>query len=257
MEPNTSTCNQGSLLTPIVSNITGQGVCGVASSYANRSALESCCQGSAIQDFNCVQYFSPPETDIRNFLDCLVESVGNDSVSSLNPFCQEGITRRDINGLPKSAAFSMKKPPSLRAMFLWLLALGLLSTVHAAGHSVSSTSLKPRQDSGCKIDVANNFTVSRQSQRVTGEFTCGGLCPYTFDIDTGVNNNNRTVNGTSAAGAEYDSLFDALQNQTGRSFPALSSIMLKYGLVASAGTFFVDFTPLAVSAECFLLGVDS
>lgn len=257
MSSTDSTCEQGSLLTPIVSNITGQGVCGFASTSANRSALESCCQGSAIQDFNCVQYCSPPRTDISDFLNCLVETIGNSSVASLNPFCQEGITRRNINGLPNSAAFSMRKPPSLKAMLLWLLALGILSAVQAVDHSVSSTAFRPRQDSGCKIEIASNFTMARQSRRVTGEFTCGGLCAYTFDIDSGLNNNNLTVNGTSAARAEYNPLFDALQNQTGRSFPAMSSIMMKYGLVASAVTFFVDFAPLAVSFESILVEIVS
>lgn len=249
MASNDSTCEQGSLLTPIVSNITGQGVCGFASSSSNTSALESCCQGSSVQEFNCVRYCSPPQTDIRNFLECLTESVGNESVPSLNPFCQEGITRRDVNGVPTSATSPNGKPPSLRSMLLWLIALGSLSAVQAATVTASSSSLKARQEASCTIDIANTFTTSRGSQRVSNEFSCGGLCPYTFDIDTGLNNNNRTVNGSSAAGEEYDSLFDALQNQTNRSFPALSSIKMKYGLVATAGTFFVDFTPLAVSIE--------
>lgn len=59
--------------------------------------------------------------------------------------------------------------------------------------------------------------------------------------------NNRTVNGTSAAEPEYDEFFGVLQNQTNRLFPALSGVELMYNFVPnSLDVSVIAWTPLAV-----------
>lgn len=62
-------------------------------------------------------------------------------------------------------------------------------------------------------------------------------------IDSGIANNNRTINGRSAADEEYDAFFDILSDQFGRSFPAMSSIETLYEFTENSSDFFVGFTP--------------
>jgi hypothetical protein len=66
-------------------------------------------------------------------------------------------------------------------------------------------------------------------------------------LETGILLNNRTVNGSSAAEPEYDEFFELLQEQTNRSFPALSGTDVFYYLAVGGGrSVFTSWTPLAV-----------
>lgn len=66
-------------------------------------------------------------------------------------------------------------------------------------------------------------------------------------IDTSINNNNRTINGTSAAESQYDDFFHILEGKTIRSFPALSGIQLDYEFAARpSSSYYMAFTPIHV-----------
>lgn len=54
-------------------------------------------------------------------------------------------------------------------------------------------------------------------------------------IDTGITNNNRTINGSSAASATYDAFFDKLSTQYKRQFPAMSSVELFWEFTCGGG----------------------
>ncbi|KAI7198412.1 hypothetical protein KC316_g14158 [Hortaea werneckii] len=74
--------------------------------------------------------------------------------------------------------------------------------------------------------------------------TSFGISAFGTNVDTGITNNNRTINGTSAADAQYDGFFDVLSEKYGRQFPAMSSIETEIQVAKSGGqSLYVAWTP--------------
>ncbi|KAF2208593.1 hypothetical protein CERZMDRAFT_122409 [Cercospora zeae-maydis SCOH1-5] len=246
------TCEQGASNPPIVLNSTSSRVCGLSSTSTN-SRLASCCNNDAIQQYKCTQYCSTDLT-AQQFVDCLVEESDADTVLGLQPFCQENImgnvTQRLSDGSSGSGS-ARTSSTSLKMTFLVAI-FSVILTANGGSMvtSLSSGDLIKRQESSsetCTIDVIRNFTTtSNSSKAVSARFSCGSqaFCPFGLPIDTGILDNNRTINGSSAAEPQFDTFFDNLQNRTGRMFPALSSATLNYDVLVPGGVSFrVAFTP--------------
>ncbi|CAK1366483.1 hypothetical protein CB0940_09142 [Cercospora beticola] len=245
------TCTQGSPSPPIVLNNTSGRICGLASP-SNNSRLASCCNNNPVQQYLCTEYCSTNLVS-QQFVDCLVEDSDVNTVLASQPFCQEGImgniTERLSNGDSSSSSPKRISPISLRVLFLVAIFSMIFTVNGTIVPSLSPGNLVKRQgtSTGCTINVMNNFTTTSDSSKaVSPRTSCGTdtLCTFGFPIDTGILDNNRTINGSSAAEPEFDQFFLDLQNLTSRFFPALSSAELNYDVIVRGGASFnVAFTP--------------
>ncbi|RMY53642.1 hypothetical protein D0865_05148 [Hortaea werneckii] len=95
----------------------------------------------------------------------------------------------------------------------------------------------------CNFTEDRTFTQLGPSQKLTA--TSGtGISAFGQNVDTGITNNNRTINGTSAADAQYDGFFDVLSEKYGRQFPAMSSIETEIQVAKPGGqSVYVAWTP--------------
>lgn len=251
------TCGQGGASQRIVLNSTSSRVCGL-SSPLNNSRLASCCNTNPIQQYACAQYCNTDLT-ASQFVDCLAEGDDVENVLSQVPFCQQGImgniTERLSDGDSNSGSQRRISSTSLRLLFL-VAFFSMMFTVNGTiVPSLSPGDLVKRQESstGCTINLMSNYTkTSSFSKAVSSRFTCGSqsYCPFGLPINTGILDNNRTINGTSAAEPQYDTFFLDLQNLTSRFFPALSSAELQYDVIVRGGANFrINFTPSLVSGH--------
>lgn len=241
----------------ILPNSTQSRICGVASQ--NASLASSCCGGYKVQSYGCIQYCETSRNlTIGHFLDCLANGNNGSDIASIGAFCQDGIvgdTRdKSTDKASTSGASSITRPPRLSHFLgLILVILALVTDSHAASTIVHSlrTDLVRRASSSCSITMLANYTTVRQAVAVSSTFGFGCndvYCPMEVQIDTGIDNNNRTINGTSAAGFQYDDFFNMLEGKTNRSFPALSGIQLDYAFAARpASSYYMAFTPIHVS----------
>nr|POE79770.1 hypothetical protein CFP56_07836 [Quercus suber] len=237
--------------TPVVLNDAATRVCAVNS--LNAPLLESCCEGSGVLSSQCKHYCNTNKTIIE-FIACLThEGRNSSSVLAMNPFCQDSIVSNNTETLAKTSYGTRRASPlPLQYLFVALL-LVLLSATNVSATMVRSlsTDMQRRQSTAltsCSIDIHGNYTSIRNSQQVSSHYTCDSsdYCTQSIPIDTGIVNNNRTINGTSASEPMYDVFFEMLENSTGRMFPALSGIELQYGYVTAPGIeYFIDFTPYA------------
>ncbi|PIA93763.1 hypothetical protein CB0940_05181 [Cercospora beticola] len=243
-----ATCDTSPSLTPILPNNTAGPVCGLTTS--NNTAIESCCQGSdAILDYQCKQYCST-NLNIKEFVECLARDYNASALMAMRPFCQEGITSNNTDHLSDDQRSGANSRP-VGTKSIWLLLL-LGFTAIANGELVPSLSsgLTRRQadpTSACSIELGANYTTIRNSRKISADMECSDdtYCTQNFAVETDILQNNRTINGTSAAEPQYDEFFGMLQTRTNRQFPALSSVKLSYDFLVGPGSFWVDFTPHA------------
>lgn len=248
---NTTSC-QNSVAGSIVQNTTGTRVCGLQSS-SNLTLLESCCNGTALQDYGCTQYCDT-NMAIGPFAECISQASNGASILPLGVFCQDGVTGNNTEQISRTSAGSRRVASSFA---LRALSWGLLLSFVFCAQGSSVPALTRRQDGStmdsCSIEMTRNYTTTRNNSiAVTGRFSCGdSFCPMSIPIDTGMSKNNRTINGVSAAEPEFDSFFERLETIIGRKFPAMSGVQLNYGFVAAPGAYSMAFTPYAVSTYIF------
>lgn len=117
-----------------------------------------------------------------------------------------------------------------------------------------STELQSRQSSTCSFETEGNYTTTGNSKRISGEFNCEKeFCFQNVPVDSSYLNNNRTFNDSFAAEPQFDMFFEMLQNQTGRQFPALSSVQMDLDLMVQSGSFSVGFPALSLSIALWRL----
>lgn len=250
--PNMNTsCDPSPYFSLILPNTTASRVCGLTTT--NNTALESCCEGGGpVSEYQCKKYCST-NLEINEFVDCLSKDHNASALIELGPFCQDGIKSNNTNSLSgdqrSAASGRLVKTKSI----LWLLLLSFTAFVNSETiPSLSTTkNLTPRQEqssSSCSIDLHANYTTIRNSRKMSADMECSDdtYCTQNFAVETDILQNNRTINGTSAAEPQYDEFFEMLQTRTDRQFPALSSVKLSYDFLVGPGSFWVDFTPHAV-----------
>jgi hypothetical protein len=238
---------------PFLPNTTNSRVCAFQTS--NRTRMESCCS-EPVEQWECWSYCSY-SGELRDFANCL-------SVSS-EAYC-EGETVGNITEKLRSESFGYRQYSAPKTS--WML-LGLLFVLLFAGHAdaLIVPSLDPNGSSGvarrqsdnssCTFEVVQRSTKPGRQVTISDRMNCpassSGLgvsfCPLSFDIDTGIFNNNRTINDTSSAGPEYDQFFDVVSEAVGgRMFPALSSVTARRDMMISPGDFVLTFVPYLVSS---------
>jgi hypothetical protein len=119
--------------------------------------------------------------------------------------------------------------------------------------SLDNSLVKRQSSSGCSLSIDSNYTsLQHGSKKVSADFDCtrapGGFCAFEVPVITPLNENNRTLNGSSAAEPEFDAFFDVVSKSTGgRKFPALSSINVTQGFVGRpARIIALGWTPISV-----------
>jgi hypothetical protein len=176
-------------------------------------------------------------------------------------FCQAQVSGNNTQTVkPKdSAAFTSASAPSKSYVLIFLLLSTFLigsTTAKVIPSLATAKQLASRQSSPqitCSIEVLQDYTVPRSnSLSVASAVSCdlptnsSKYCGFGFNINSGINSNNRTINGTTAAEPKFDSFFDLLANRTGHLFPALSSVEFAYSFLAPPGISRLAFTPVLV-----------
>jgi hypothetical protein len=158
-------------------------------------------------------------------------------------FCQSRAIANNTVTLKKSFACLHASPPQKTYFFLLLLiSTFLIGSASAeiipslAGNLIARQS---QAQTSCSVQVVEDYTQAGGPNKVsqTIPFCPSQVCRQTVDVQTGITNNNRTINGTSAAEPRYDAFFDVLANRTGYMFPAMSGIDFKYQWVYSEANY--------------------
>lgn len=232
--------------TPIIANTTNSRVCGL---QTNRTIAERCCGSAEIHEYQCWLYCESTEWT-RDWAQCV---AGNStSPTAWGPFCQGGLASNNTESLT-SSGFRSSAPKYSWAIFSLVLAFLFVVPAQAIIIPSLDDGLTKRQsDGGCTLTIDRNYTSLKHSSKIVSSTydctnTAGNLCAFDLPIDTPLTENNRTLNDTSAAEPEFDAFFDVVSNATnGRMFPAMSSVSLTRGVVASAGqTFRMGWTPIS------------
>lgn len=234
----------------VMANITQSRICGVRSQ--NVTIPAECCNGSEVHTFGCA-YFCGTNDYIDEFAKCVRQKDLSSSIGNAQFFCQAGIRGNNRQESKTSSAkprYHTPQPTWLLFVLIFVLSLsGTTSATIVPSLSGDDWHSVKRAESSCDVQIANNFTTLRSNTLgVGGKFDCQqGGCAMGIGLDSGLNQNNRTINGTSAADAIFDSFFKALSNKTGRYFPALSSLQMRYDFLLDQGLWQIDFTPMLVS----------
>ncbi|KAK5695143.1 hypothetical protein LTR97_008649 [Elasticomyces elasticus] len=240
---------------PVLPNNTQTAVCGFLSRFENSSVttgLSGCCEGD-VQTFGCNSYCSYSQ-GLTRFTSCLQNNTDVSNSTLPYAFCQSNIAARNIPSVPGQSSGGSRRytAPSITGtcLVMMLLALFAAPTAAAIVHSLDSNPVKRQSSNGCTFDQMANYTTIRNTLQVTAHgYSCASseaFCPSQAFVDTGFDRNNRTVNGTSAAEPTYDILFEVISNTTGRSFPAMTSLLINHEfsvMGGSGGT--LGFTPYA------------
>ncbi|KAK4952398.1 hypothetical protein LTR10_009204 [Elasticomyces elasticus] len=240
---------------PVLPNNTQTAVCGFPSNFENSSVttgLSGCCEGG-VETFGCNSYCSYSQ-GLARFTACLQNSTDVSNATLPYAFCQSNIAARNIPSVPGQSSGGSRTYTAPRVtgtlLVVMLLAFFAAPTTAAIVHSLDKNPVKRQSSNGCTFDQTANYTTIRNTLQVTAHgYTCAsseGFCPSQAFVDTGLDRNNRTVNGTSAADSTYDILFEVIANATGRSFPAMTSLLINHEVSVmggSGGT--LGFTPYA------------
>jgi hypothetical protein len=171
-----------------------------------------------------------------------ITKIGNNNgtVDPSSVFCQSQALGNNTATLKQSFASLQSSPPRKTYYFLLLLlSTFLIGTASAEVIPSLADDLIARQSqpqTSCSIQVVHDYTKARNPILVSQAFNFCNMCTQNVDVQTGIRNNNRTINGTSAAEPYYDAFFDVLANRTGYVFPAMSSLEVNYQFISqSAG----------------------
>lgn len=216
--------------TPILPNNTGSDrVCGYQT--RNTSLLQSCCSSGEVKQYACWSYCATDRT-FPSVASCLNKNLGspNATNSPHGLFCQGNSTGTIREQVSSSTGVPRVPGPTFGSVMLLacLVAAFLIAPTSAAIiPSLDPTNkLARRQSSSCQYNEDHHFVRAGRQRKVSPSFS--GFASQGVPIDSGIENNNRTINGTSAASSSYDAFFDVLANTTGRQFPAMSSVELTY-----------------------------
>ncbi|KAI7479011.1 hypothetical protein KC351_g7805 [Hortaea werneckii] len=225
---------------PVLPNNTDSGhVC--AMQTQNETAMQACCDGE-IMTYTCWKYCATDQF-VGQFGNCLSEQMNiTDPPYSL--YCM-GNTNGTIRETVTSFGMRRAKVPGLGASLLvaCILAFFLTPASAAIVPSLADRSVVKRDTGNCNFTEDRTFTQLGRSRKLTA--TAGaGISAFGQNVDTGITNNNRTINGTSAADAKYDGFFDVLSEKYGRQFPAMSSIETEIQFGKPGGqSVYVAWTP--------------
>lgn len=254
----------GTIASPILPNNTGTRVCGMPAT--NQTVMHNCCTGTgSISTYECWNY-CPFTGTLQEWVQCASggshNGGSNNTVSPVGLFCEAGSDGNVTQSLavPTSAGLLRASAPK----FSVLLALMLLASFFVArttayivpSEDASLTKRQSASNGSCTFKQASNYTRTGSTQIVSAGMRClsPSFCPYVQSVQTSLTTNNRTINGSSAAAAEYDAFFSLLGNATGRIFPALSALNITYEFGVSGSTSFeLGWTPYAVSGLVSIL----
>jgi hypothetical protein len=185
-----------------------------------------------------------------------IRSGGNSSVDlRTDAFCQKDLYDEydySIAGLSSSSAVHGARRPAMST----LLAIVLLTTfIFVAPTSATSTGniVRRQEPSSCQIDINSQYNpTTAGTVSISGNYFCesGAFCVFNQTVSTGFLNMNRTFNGNSAAGPEWNDFFQRLGDATTprRGFPSTSWLQATYQWAAVAGSnTSLSFTPKQVS----------
>lgn len=231
-DPNDCT---GFTANPILPGSNSSRVCGFQTQ--RESDLGNCCQ-TPIEKYTCWTYCATNQTYV-DFTAC-VSDVAKRNVSDV--FCLSA-TNSTIHQEATSAATPRAHAPTMASLLVLLCILAIFLDPASAEiiPSLGNNNIRRADDSSCQFKEDHHYVQTGNTHVVSPSSTGYGE-GITMTINTGIENNNRTLNGTSAAEPEYDNFFDLLSKQFGRQFPAMSSLETVYEFTVDA-SFFVGFTP--------------
>lgn len=197
-------------VTPVLPNNTN-----VARVYGlktdNQTLIRSCCPGQDIQTYGSCWQYCATNSSLSEFGECL--NAGTNLTSPPEgSFCQGNATGKIQQKVVSSGLPRISAPGTGKVLLLLCLVAGLITPGSASIiHSLNPEgALSHRADtSTCQFVPDRHYTQTGASQKVTSD--AGGFSSSGQMIDTGITNNNRTINGTSAAAATYDAFFDKLR----------------------------------------------
>ncbi|KAI5359935.1 hypothetical protein Slin14017_G094960 [Septoria linicola] len=234
----------GILGTPIVANTTGKRVCGL---QTNRTVIERCCGSAAIQEYQCWLYCESQQS-MNDWTSCVRDNVS--TISGYGEFCQGDLMSNNIETLT-SSGYKTSAPRFGWVILAMLFAFFFVGPTQASIMPSHDGALARRQSSGgCTLNIDQNFTSLNQgSKKVSPSFDCtntaGDFCAFELRVETLIDGNNRTFNGSSAAETRFDDFFDVVSNATMRRFPAMSSTNFTRGVAVPQGqSFFLGWTPI-------------
>jgi len=233
--------------TPILPIGNSSRVCGV---QTNRTIAERCCGSGEVSEYQCWLYCDSSQS-LGEWARCV--SAGNTTAGSWGPFCQGEPMPNNTDTLT-SSAFRSSTPKYTWMVFALVFTLLCLAPAQATIiPSLNNGLVKRQSGSGCSLTIDRNYTsLQHSSKRVSANFDCtntaGGVCAFEVPVVTPLNENNRTLNGSSAAEPMFDAFFDVVSNSTGgRRFPALSSVNVTQGFVGRASQIIaLNWTPISV-----------
>ena len=232
----------------------------------NRSLMESCCIGTPQQYKTCF-FYCEPQGEIRDFVSCVSRG---DNLTRTDAFCESSIqstvrtsvgngssggsSSGNSGGGTSSGIRGVSSPKISTVVILTLMMSFFLAAPASATliRSLDPAGVSRRAPDTCTFTEDSHFNRTGDSLQVSDSFDCSGtsFCTFGTSIDTGLTSNNRTLNGKSAAEAEYDAFFEILGNSTDpkRLWPAMSGASLYYTWVSLAGSSTsVGWTVLQVS----------
>lgn len=242
--------NCSTMATPIMPNTAMTRVCGVQS---DRAAAERCCGSIEVRQYQCWLYCEHSRT-VGQWSECI---YGNQTTSSPTTFCQGEITSNITESLASpsstSSAFRSSAPKFGWMIFMLVATFLFIGPAQALiVPSLDNGLVKRQSGSGCSLTIESNYTsLQHGSKKVSADFDCAraasSFCAFEVPVVTSLNENNRTLNGSSAAEPEFDAFFDVVSNSTGgRKFPALSSINVTQGFVGRpAQIIALGWTPIS------------
>ena len=244
---NTGSCSDFTA-TPILPNSTNSPrVCGLQTN--NRTLVQPCCGGNDLQTYQCWQYCATDQT-LGKFAQCLGRST-NSSKAPDGVFCQSN-SSATIRETVTSAGFPRVRSPSLGPLLL-AVCLIVFWVTPASAEIVPSLDAgsqmirRQSEQSSCSFEETQRSVQLGKAIVVSPDF--GNVDMITTNIDSGITNNNRTINGSSAAEPTYDAFFDLISDKFGRRFPAMSSAQLTYEAQCGGEICHAAFTPHHWCAE--------
>lgn len=222
-----SNCNESRLSshTPVLRNNTGTRVCGIQ--HFNTSSIRSCCDGE-VQLYWCNAYCETSMSALE-FSQCHANNTGTNVTMAGYTYCQGSIASTQNETLQTSAGVPRAGSPSRLLLTLFLTLLAVLPASAFVVDSLDNGLTRRQSDSSdCAFEIDSKYHSQPPDPQIISSLADGsGIAAVAFTAETGPTENNRTVNGTSAAEPRYDAFFDVLANLTGRRYPAMSGISLR------------------------------
>lgn len=245
---------------PVLRNTTGTRVCGIQL-YNASEAMAPCCSGD-VQVYWCNSYCAT-DMNTASFEQCYLNNTrklqgtsSNVSVAG-NPgtvYCQSGINSSytQSNDDASTSSGALRAPAPNPRLLSTLLLAGLLFLLLATPASASAVhddgDLARRADddsAGCTFAVDQNYTTLGQARIVSASFDGAFLA---VGVPVSVPDNNRTLNGSSAADPQYDDFFGVVGNATGgRRFPATTGLEMFFEWTTNGQMTYLQFIPMLVS----------